>query len=123
MPRLLALLLLLPACAPEEVPQLFTLTEGGSWEVELEESPLPTGAVAVPLALEEQDEPATYLDVRVFAWLPDSQDSANGGICIEAHAGSYRCPLLFGVDGLWTIEGTVSDGAHTEEFTLRVEVY
>ena len=116
-------LLLCLACGPaDEEIVTATFTADEVWWVELEEWPLPTGAVAVPLRLEEDELPATGLDVRVFAYLPSSEDSANGGICVEVKQGRYQCPLLFNLQGQWHIEGTVTDGITTDDFVLSVEV-
>jgi hypothetical protein len=120
--RAAAVLPWLAACAAAG-PVTSGETDGASWIVAIERATWPAGEGTLGLAVTTADgAPGEALDVLLITGMGDMTHAPDTEWCEEEAPGAYTCPVRFTMPGLWSVEGTVSDGGDAEAFHLAVAV-
>jgi len=121
MPRLAALLLPLAACGDPLADEV--LTSGGTWRVSIAEAPA-LGDEELRLRVEgaADAEPVSDLELLVVASMPGMSHGGSADQAEMEEPGVYAAQVDLGMPGTWAIDGELTDGGVSEEFTLYAEV-
>ncbi len=113
---------LLLACAGAP-PVTTARTDGGSWDVTLQDTTVPMGRATVTLLVESTStSPVEGLIIEATATMPGMGHEDAELVSEERDEGNYALTGWWSMRGRWTLEGTLADPERTESVVLELDV-